>query len=73
VKNANDFSTGLIVIGDLPNCARFFKVVSLYWVINPYERCEDFSKWSHCYERLAQVKNAKIFQSSLIVIGDLPK
>jgi hypothetical protein len=46
------------------------------------EKYEDVSKWSCCNGRLAQVKmkrlfevvkNTKIFQSGLVVMGDLPR
>jgi hypothetical protein len=37
------------------------------------EKYEDFSKWSCCNGRSAQVKNMKIFQSGLVVMGDLPR
>jgi hypothetical protein len=46
------------------------------------EKCEDFSKWSCCNGRPAQVKNTKIFQSGenaeifqsgLVIMGDLPR
>jgi hypothetical protein len=34
----------------------------IVWVTYPSEKCKDFSKWSHCNGRLAQVKNKKIFK-----------
>jgi hypothetical protein len=37
------------------------------------EKLYDFSEWPHCNGRLTQVKNTKIFQSSLIVMDNLPK
>jgi hypothetical protein len=46
------------------------------------EECKSFSKWSYCNGRLVQeekhrffkvVKNMKVFQSGLIVMGDLLK
>ena len=37
------------------------------------EKYNDFSKWSYCKEQPAQVKNTKIFQSGLVVMGNLPR
>jgi len=53
------FWGGLIVMGDLPwwKTQRFFGDFFLNG-----EKYKDFSKWSSCNERPAQVKNMKIFQ-----------
>jgi hypothetical protein len=47
MKNTKIFRNG-------EKCIDFFKVVEKY---------KDFSQWSCCNERPAQVKNTKIFQS----------
>jgi len=55
------------------HCNEEYKVVALQWVTCVGEKCKDFSKWSYCNGWLAQVKNVKIFQSDLIVLGDLSR
>ena len=37
------------------------------------KKYKDFLKWSHCNGRPVDVKNKNIFQSGLIVMGDLPR
>ena len=67
-RKLNFFWDGLIVIGDLPGWKTqrffgyFFKMVKNTKIFQSGEKYRDFSKWSYCNGRPAQVKNTKIFQ-----------
>jgi hypothetical protein len=74
VENEKIFQSGLIVIGDLPRwkCRDFSKLSHCNGQPAQAKNAR-FLKWSHCNNNLPKWKYTKIFQSDLMVMGDLPR